>query len=174
MFDGLQNFWRYPAVAPVPPGSRAHLTPIRLVLPYPISANRYWRTFMPKGFKAPVTTLSKEAKDYKAEVGWLAKQAGIRSPIPGRVAVSYVLYPKRPQDWAKRAEKDPLGWDDSVLCIDLDNAQKVLMDALKGVVIEDDKWIRRIVAERAEPDGEARLIVTIEPILAESPQGALL
>jgi crossover junction endodeoxyribonuclease RusA len=28
--------------------------PITLVLPYPLSANRYWRTYMPKGFKAPV------------------------------------------------------------------------------------------------------------------------
>lgn len=81
--------------------SRAHLQPVTLVLPYPISANRYWRTYMPRGFKAPVTTISKEAKDYKAEVGWLAKAAGIRKPIPGRVAVSYVLYPERPQDWAK-------------------------------------------------------------------------
>ncbi len=38
--------------------ARAHLSPIRLVLPYPLSANRYWRTYMPKGFKAPVTVCS--------------------------------------------------------------------------------------------------------------------
>ncbi len=36
----------------------AHLQPIELVLPYPLSANRYWRTYMPKGFKAPVTVYS--------------------------------------------------------------------------------------------------------------------
>lgn len=58
-------------------------------------------------------------------------------------------------------------------CIDLDNAQKVLMDSLKGVVMEDDKWVRRIVAERAEPDGEARLIVTVTPIIASTPQDQL-
>ncbi len=155
-------------------GAHLQADAVTLVLPYPLSANRYWRTYMPRGFKAPVTVLSSEAKAYKDEVGWLAKSAGIRKPIPGRVAVSYVLYPKRPQDWAKRAEKDPLGWDDTVQCIDLDNAQKVLMDALKGVVIDDDKWVRRIQAERAEPDGEARLVVTIEPILTDSPQVALL
>ena len=156
------------------PHTRAHLQPIELVLPYPLSANRYWRTYMPKGFKAPVTVCSSEAKAYKQQVGWLAKAAGIRSPIPGRVAVSYTLYPKRPQDWAKRASKDPAAWDDSVLCIDLDNAQKVLFDALKGVVIEDDKWVRRIEAERAEPDGEARLVVRIWPLAATSPQASLL
>lgn len=161
-------------MAPLMTGhARAHLQPIVLVLPYPISANRYWRTFMPKGFKAPVTVCSSEAKAYKAQVGWLAKAAGIRKPIAGRVAVSYTLYPKRPQDWAKRASKDPAAWDDSVLCIDLDNAQKVLMDALKGVVIDDDKWVRRIEAERAEPDGEARLVVTVRPISVQSPQSEL-
>lgn len=150
------------------------MTPITLTLPYPISANRYWRTYMPRGFKTPVTTLSPEAKSYKSQVAWLAKEAGIRSPLAGRVAVAYTLYPKRPQDWAKRVQKNPAGWDDSVQCIDLDNAQKVLMDALKGVVIEDDRWVRRIEAERAEPDGEARLVVTITPIPAITPQPALL
>jgi len=162
-------------MAPIESRVGAHLPgPITLVLPYPLSANRYWRTYMPKGFKAPVTVLSAEAKAYKAEVCRLAREAEIRQPMPGRVAVSYVLYPKRPQDWSKRAAKDPAGWDDGVLCIDLDNAQKVLFDALKGVVIDDDKWVRRIEAERAEPDGEARLVVTIKPILSATPQGSLI
>lgn len=148
---------------------------ITLQLPYPISANRYWRTFMPKGFKAPVTTVSNEARAYKAQVGWIAKAAGVLRPIIGRVEVAYTLYPRRPQDWKKRAEKDPIGWADSVQCIDLDNAQKVLMDALKGVVFEDDRWVRRIVADRAEPDGEARLVVTIRRMPVDaSPQLALI
>jgi crossover junction endodeoxyribonuclease RusA len=135
------------------------MTPITLTLPYPISANRYWRAVIINKHAMMVPT--KEAKDYKATVGWMARAAGIRKPIMGRVAVSYVLYPQRPQDFAKRMRLDPLGWDDTVQCLDLDNAQKVLFDALKGVVIEDDKWVRRIVADRAEPDGEARMVVTI-------------
>lgn len=146
---------------------------ITLTLPYPLSANRYWRTYMPRGFKAPVTVLSAEAKAYKNGVKLLAKEAGIIRPITGRVAVSYVLFPSRPQDWKKRVAKDPQGWDDTVQCIDLDNAQKVLMDSLKGVVIEDDKWVRRIVADRAEPDGEARLVVTITAMCAAEVQGGL-
>lgn len=150
------------------------MSKIILTLPYPVSANRYWRTYMPKGFKAPVTTLSQEAKDYKAEVGWLAKAAGVRAPLACRVAIAYTLFPKRPQDWQKRMAKDPLHWDDGVQCIDLDNAQKVLLDALKGVVIQDDGWqVRRITAERAEPDGDARLVVTITSLLTDSPQAGL-
>ena len=116
---------------------------------------------MPKGFKAPVTVVSAEAKSYKSQVGWIAKSAGIRTPIAGRVAIDLKLYPKRPQDWQKRAQRDPHGWDDTVQCLDLDNARKVLYDALKGVVIDDDKWIRRDSGERMEPDGEARVVVTI-------------
>jgi crossover junction endodeoxyribonuclease RusA len=146
---------------------------ITLTLPYPVSANRYWRTYMPKGFKAPVTTLSAEAKAYKSEVGWLARAAGIRSPLLGRVAVAYTLYPNRPQDWQKRMRRDGASWDDTVQCIDLDNAQKVLMDALKGIVFEDDRWVRRITAERAEPDGEARLVVTVTALETEIVQAGL-
>ena len=148
--------------------------PVTLTLPYPISTNRYYRTFMPKGFKAPVTTLSKEARLYKAMVRVMAQEAGVEAPMPGRVEVAYTLYPQRPQDYAKRMRSDPLGWDDTVQCIDLDNAQKVLMDSLKGVVFGDDRWVRRIVAERAEPDGEARLVVTVTPITIESAQSSLL
>jgi len=146
---------------------------ITLTLPYPVSSNRYWRTFMPKGFKAPVTTLSAEAKAYKSQVGWLVRSAGIIKPITGRVEVSYVLYPHRPLDYKKRMAKNPSTWDDTVQCIDLDNAQKVLFDSLKNMAFEDDKFIRRIHAERAEPDGEARVIVTITQIIAPAPQDTL-
>lgn len=137
---------------------------IALTLPYPISANRYWRTYMPKGFKAPVTTVSAEAKAYKADVFKCAIMAGIRKPLAGRVRVSIDLYPKRPQDWRKRSQRNPLAWDDDVQCLDLDNARKVLYDALKGVAIEDDKWIFEDSAKRMEPDGEARVVVRIEAI----------
>ena len=150
------------------------MDPVTLTLPYPVSTNMYWRTYMPKGFKAPVTTLSKEAKEYKATVARIAREHGVVSPIKGRVAVSYTLFPKSPQDYARRMKADPLRWDDIVQCLDLDNALKVMLDSLKGVVFDDDKWVRRILAERAEPDGEARLVVTITPIVVESAQPSLL
>lgn len=144
---------------------------ITLTLPYPLSANKYWRPVVIKGHAMIVPT--KEAKAFKTEIGWLCKAAGITKAITGRVAVSYQLYPKLPQDWQKRMRVDGATWDDSVLCIDLDNAQKVLLDAFKGVVFEDDKWVRKIVAERMEPDGEARVVVTITAIAVEQPQVAL-
>ena len=146
--------------------------PITLILPYPLSANRYWRSRVVKGIS--MTYVSAEAKAYKSTVCGLAKIAGIKRPIEGRVAIDIRLYPNRPQDWQKRVRIDPLAWDDTVQCLDLDNANKVLFDALKGVAITDDKWVRRITSERMEPDGEARMVVTITPIVAPAVQGGLL
>lgn len=145
---------------------------ITLTLPYPISANRYWQTrVIRKGAQSmAMTYVSAEAKAFKEKVGWLAKAAGVRAPILGRVAIAYILHPHCPQDAHRRAKRDPFTWDDTVQCIDLDNAQKVLLDALKGVAIEDDKWVRRITAERGMPVEGGRLVVTITPMHASPVQ----
>lgn len=144
---------------------------VTLVLPYPISANRYWASravpLQGKGKRKAmaITYVTDEAKQYKTDVAKLCVIAGIRSPILGRVQVDIQLYPNRPQDWAKRARKDPDGWADTVQCIDLDNARKVLNDALKNIAFEDDKWIKRDSGEICEPDEHgARVVVTITPL----------
>ena len=137
---------------------------ITLTLPYPISANRYWRSFVPRGHKRAIVTLSDEAKAYKEHVNLLAWQQGVREPILGRVRVEIFLYPQRPLDWARRASKD-LDWADSVQCIDLDNARKVLYDSLKNVAFEDDKWVHSEGGDRMDPDEHgARVVVTITPM----------
>lgn len=142
---------------------------IVLTLPYPLSANRYWRP-VPIGKHVTIVP-TKEAKAYKAEVAALARAAGCRSAIAGRVAIGVQLYPHRPQDFATRMRKLGERWDDTVQCIDLDNANKVLLDALKGVAIDDDKWVRRIVAERMEPDEKgARVVVSILALASTAPQ----
>lgn len=142
---------------------------ITLELPYPVSANRYWasRTVKGKFGKASFTTtyVTAEAKEFKAKVLAAALIAGITKPLLGRVSIDYKLYPHRPQDYLKRMKINPVTWDDTVQCVDLDNAQKVLLDSLKDVVMEDDKFVRRITAERMEPDEfGARLVVTITEI----------
>jgi len=151
---------------------------IQLVLPYPISANRYWasRIITPKGGRPmAMTYVTPDAKAFKEQVGWIAKQAGVRAPIVGRVAIAVKLYPNRPQDYATRMRKFGASWDDTVMCLDLDNCHKVLLDAIKGVVIEDDKWVRQIHSERMEPDEhKARMVVTITQLAIEHPQASLL
>lgn len=149
------------------------MSSIIMTLPYPISANRYWRTRV--AGKLAITYVSAEAKAYKEDVAWRVKMAGIKAPIAGRVAIGVQLYPNRPQDWEKRMRRDPLTWDDTVQCIDVDNANKVLLDSLKGVAIDDDKWVRRIIAERMEPDAAgARVVVTITPLVVAVVQPELI
>lgn len=146
---------------------------IVLTLPYPLSANRYWRP-VPIGKHITIVP-TKEAKEYRKQVAAACIAANILTPMEGRVSISVRLYPHRPLDWQKRQRLHGATWDDTVQCIDIDNANKVLLDALKGVAIEDDKWVRRLVAERMEPDhGPARVVVTITPMAAEQRQGDLL
>lgn len=108
---------------------------IRLSLPIPPSANRYWRTYRNQ------TVVSADAKAYKAGVGWQAK-AVIREPLSCPIAVTLRVY--RP---AKRG--------------DLDNYSKVLLDALNGVAYEDDGQIVEIHAYRHDDKSNPRVEVEI-------------
>ncbi|MEN6644600.1 MAG: RusA family crossover junction endodeoxyribonuclease [Armatimonadia bacterium] len=132
---------------------------ITLCLPYPLSANRYWRTRVMRGPRPIAQTyVSPEAEAYKADVLAIARHAGARQ-IAGRVSLRMALYPHQPKDWHKRTEAER----DALRCIDLDNALKVTLDALKGVAFGDDALVREIVAVRMEPDEKgARLVVTVE------------
>jgi crossover junction endodeoxyribonuclease RusA len=113
-----------------------------------------------------ITYVTNEAETYKRECGWLARRAGVTT-LTGRVSLTIDLYPNRPQDWAKRARKDPDTWADSVQCIDLGNCEKVLSDALNGIAWNDDKQLHDIRLRRMEPDDKgARVEVTITPIVA--------
>lgn len=145
---------------------------IRLVLPYPISANRYWRP-VPIGKHITIVP-TKDAKDYRKQVATLCQAHGVTKAIAGRVAVTLQLYPHRPLDWQKRQRLHGDEWDDTVQCIDLTNAEKVLLDALNGVAFEDDKRIWRYAAERMEPDEHgARVVLTIAPIDRRVAQASL-
>lgn len=151
--------------------------PVTLVLPYPISANKYWhsRIAMVKGRQTVLTYVTHEARAYKEGIGWAARAAGVRQPFPWRVLLELQLYPHRPQDWAKRLRDDPIAWDDTVQCIDLGNAEKVLSDAMNGIVFTDDKMIWRMVKDRMLPDEHgARVVIRVTPLQPIAPEGSLL
>lgn len=124
---------------------------IRLVLPYPPSVNRMWRSYVPKGWTRALVVLTPEAKAYKHECGWRAKEAGVREPMTGLVEIRLRLVPK------------------NRVCMDLSNCWKVAEDALNGIVYADDSQVYRIVAERADPDpaGGARLEVEVLPLVMQ-------
>ena len=100
-------------------------------LPYPPSSNRYWRNWRGR------MVVSSEAKAYKQEAAWLAKVAGAEL-IDGDVALTMRVY--RP---AKRG--------------DLDNAIKITLDSLQGILYENDSQIVRIVAERFDDKHNPRV-----------------
>lgn len=104
-----------------------------ITLPMPVSANRYWRTFRGR------MVVSAEAKAYKEQAGWLARAAGAEL-LTGDVSLTVRVY--RP---AKRG--------------DLDNAIKILIDSMQGILYENDSQIVRIVAERYDDKHNPRVEV---------------
>lgn len=151
---------------------------ITLVLPYPISANRYWatRVITNKATRKPMalTYVTPDAKTYREQCAWIASRV-IKAPLSGRIKLHAELYPHRPLDWAKRVRKLGEAWDDSVQCIDLGNCEKVMSDALQGIVFADDCMYRRITLDRMEPDQHgARLVVHVEQIASAVVQPSLI
>lgn len=108
---------------------------IKLTLPLPPSANRYWRRAGNRIY------VSQEAQDYKAHVGWLCNQQGIE-PLSGDVWVALKVYRKQ-----KRG--------------DLDNTLKVTLDSLNGYAYTDDSQIVHIGAHRYDDKVNPRIEVTI-------------
>lgn len=153
---------------------------IALKLPYPISSNRYWATRVVRskatGKWMAMTYVTPEAEAYRREVARIAAQSGLAKPLRQRVRLAIQLYPHRPLDWQQRMRQDPQLWDDTVQCIDLGNAEKVLADALQGIVFDDDKRIWSETKDRMTPDEHgARVVVTISPLdLPVHPQADLL
>jgi crossover junction endodeoxyribonuclease RusA len=114
---------------------------IEIELPFPPSANRYWRNVNGRMVK------SAEARVYRDEAGWLALQALTRSgrradPLAGELRISLDFY--RP---ARRG--------------DLDNRIKVCLDALQGIAFENDSQIAEIHARRFEDKQSPRVEIRI-------------
>lgn len=105
-------------------------------LPYPPSANNYWRTT-----RNGRTYVTHEARDYKATVAHVL--AGSK-PLVDDVSVRINLY--RP---AKRG--------------DLDNCLKVLLDALKGFAFVDDKQVTHLEARRHDDKANPRAELWVTP-----------
>ena len=108
-------------------GEKSLKRPI-LRLAYPVSANRYWRTFRGR------TIRSSEADAYKASARVVAERFGVVE-IQGPVSVSIALLPKL----TKRGLA-------SLTRMDLDNCIKVTLDALNGIAYFDDAQVVNLTA----------------------------
>jgi crossover junction endodeoxyribonuclease RusA len=124
-----------------------------MMLPYPISTNVYWRNFRGRMVRSSAATA------YKDEVGWIAK-ANHAKLYTTPVMVMMILHPPRPQDAEKREKKDRL-WGLGVRRIDIDNAQKVVLDALQGISYENDRQITFLSIKLGQPVIDGGLYVSI-------------
>lgn len=112
---------------------------MRFSLPFPPSANRYWRS--DRGGRPHV---SDAARAYKAAVGYTLNQADAQ-PYTGEVAVVLTFY--RP---AKRG--------------DLDNMIKVTLDALRGYAYGDDAQVVELRALRREDKARPRVEIEVRSL----------
>jgi Holliday junction resolvase RusA-like endonuclease len=121
--------------------------PIRLTLPIPPSANRYWRHAAVKSRKRGfiVTTyVSEEAKAYKDALRLALLSKGVR-PMVGAVKLTVRYF--RPMRSG-----------------DLGNRLKVVEDMLEGVAYINDNQIAEIEMFRRTDPARPRLEVDILPI----------
>ena len=110
-------------------------------LPYPISTNRYWRTFRNR------TIASKEAMEYRRKV---AELVGVM-PVNDPVSLSIELHPRLTK-----------GGKASKTCLDLDNCLKVTLDALQGCLYGNDNQVKKIALQYGQPVLNGGLTVCCE------------
>ncbi len=110
---------------------------ITIELPYPPSANHYWRHYRGR------MVISRGGRTFRKTVGAALAAAGVR-PMNGRLAVAVEIYPP---DRRRR---------------DIDNAQKALMDALEhGGAFLNDSQVVWLLTEKAEVVPGGKSIVRI-------------
>jgi len=117
---------------------------ITLVLPYPCSMNQLWRVYKGRQVQSPAAT------KYKNEVKYIASQRKL-PVIFDDVSITIEFRPKLTK--AGVASK---------ICLDLDNCIKATLDAIQGVIINDDKQVKRLYAYYGEPVLDGGLVITVE------------
>lgn len=122
---------RSPFVIPVV-GPRKGDRILSVCLPVPPSANRYWR------YGRGHVYVSDEALAYKQQVRYLLGQI---DPFTSGVSVQFLVY--------RRNNKG-----------DLDNYQKVLYDALKGILYPDDNAVLEFHGLRKDDKKNPRVVLT--------------
>ena len=110
---------------------------IKLTLPYPVSANLYWRTAVVGGKVR--TYRSKDANEYRHAVQWFGKEERVK-PHDGDCSIELIVHPRMTVN--NKASR---------IVIDIDNAIKVTLDALEGVLYHNDNQVKELSASYGEP-----------------------
>lgn len=92
----------------------------------------------------PANTLA-----YEAEVARLAEAARGSWPVMSTpMSLRVVAHHAIPKSWSKRKQQQALEGQLIPGKPDLDNVAKAVLDALNGVIYEDDRQVIRLVAEK--------------------------
>ncbi|MCD8349998.1 MAG: RusA family crossover junction endodeoxyribonuclease [Planctomycetaceae bacterium] len=131
---------------------------IELVLPWPPSVNRYWRSVVIH--RAPRVLISADGRKFREEVATIVKESGIPKQT-GALSIKCILYCP---DWRAR---------------DIDNLGKALFDSLVHAgAIDGDEFICLAVTEkRHSEDKVGRVVVQIRKLtegVEVKPSGAWL
>ncbi|WP_432785038.1 Crossover junction endodeoxyribonuclease RusA [Oligella sp. MSHR50489EDL] len=129
-----------------------------LNLPYPVSANRYWRTAVVNGRVR--TYRSKDANDYRKVVAWIAKENGLKAH-DGDFKIALELHQRLTK--AKTASR---------VCLDIDNAIKVALDALQGFLYKNDNQVIEIHAKYGKPKDRGGLTIIAENLTIKAQREA--
>lgn len=116
---------------------------MKVTLPYPPSANRFWRTWRGRAVK------SDEARAYMVTAAALCRAAAVVLAA-GPVAVTLHVYRPRKSG-------------------DLDNRIKVTLDALRGHAFTDDDQVVELHAYRHDDKARPRVEVEVRPLATEAP-----
>jgi len=111
--------------------------------PYPISTNRYYRTFR------NITILSNDGKIFKETV----KDTNLQyKPISNNISLDITIHPK--------LKKNNTSY---IKIIDLDNSLKCILDSLIGLVYQDDKQVKELHVRYGEAvqNGGATVVFNI-------------
>lgn len=134
----------HPKKAPPSPGNppKSEDNPVSFQLPYPPSANRYWRSIVIGGRLRVL--VSREAREYKKRAAEIARLSCVEpTDKPVMVRLNF---------WRPRR----IG--------DLDNLVKVTLDAIKGVAFVDDSQVKEIYAKLGDCKDAPRVLVEVIPL----------
>jgi len=125
------------------------VTTLALTLPWPPSANTYWRSVVMG--KSPRVLISKKGREYRVDVINACRQQRVIGGLTGRIEVKIIALPP---DRRRR---------------DIDNLLKATFDAITHSGIwHDDSQIDRIEIERGDVITGGALMIEIREIVAKA------
>jgi crossover junction endodeoxyribonuclease RusA len=113
-----------------------------LVLPYPVSNNRYYRKFK------NITVLSPEGRSYKEFVKWKYRKI---KPTNDEIEIEIIVNRKMTKDGR-----------DFKKVIDIDNPSKGILDSLIGVIYHDDKQVKKHTTEYGDSNPAGDTVVRVK------------